>query len=129
MRISAYEEGGLMDHLMNTFKLLSDETRLRVVMLLQQEELCVCQITGITGIAQPKVSKALSKLRDLGLVDDRRVDKFVYYKLKKQEDLLSTITDHILLTVKMHPVLKEDQKRLSIKEDFLMSCNNTQIRL
>ncbi len=42
-----------MNTLINTFKLLSDETRLRIILLLQQEELCVCQLTGILDISQP----------------------------------------------------------------------------
>jgi len=62
-----------MNQLINIFKILSDETRLRIIMLLAQEDLCVCEMTGVLDVSQPKVSKCLSKLRDMNLViDDRR---------------------------------------------------------
>ena len=56
-----------MNKLLNYFKVLSDETRLRIMVLLFHNELCVCQLTGITGISQPNVSKHLAKLRDIGI--------------------------------------------------------------
>lgn len=61
-----------MDKLLNYFKLLSDETRLRIMVLLYHGEFCVCQITGITDISQPNVSKHLARLRDMGLVKDEK---------------------------------------------------------
>ncbi len=61
-----------MDKLINYFKLLSDETRLRIMVLLYHNEFCVCQMTGITGISQPNVSKHLARLRDMGLVKDEK---------------------------------------------------------
>jgi Predicted transcriptional regulators len=64
-----------MNKLINIFKILSDETRLRIIILLAQEELCVCQISGVLNVSQPKVSKSLSRLRDLNLVIDERKEK------------------------------------------------------
>ena len=61
-----------MDKLLNYFKLLSDEPRLRIMVLLYHGEFCVCQVTGITGISQPNVSKHLARLRDMGLVKDEK---------------------------------------------------------
>ena len=67
-----------MSQLINLFKLLSDESRLRIIMMLYHQELCVCQLTGILEISQPTISKNLSKLRDLNLVKDTRKEKFVF---------------------------------------------------
>jgi ArsR family transcriptional regulator len=53
-----------MEQSIKIFKILSDETRLRAVMLLAQQELCVCQLSGIMDVSQPKVSQILAKLRD-----------------------------------------------------------------
>jgi ArsR family transcriptional regulator len=105
------------------FKLLSDDTRIRVTYLLYQEELCVCQLSGITGIAQPKISKAISKLKSLNLVCDRREDKFVFYKLKESNPLLSTILSSIQESVSEHPQLENDQKELINKEAHLTNCS------
>ena len=53
-----------MNQLTSIFKLLSDETRLRMMVLLFQQDLCVCEISGILEVPQSRVSKNLSKLRD-----------------------------------------------------------------
>lgn len=67
------------------FNLLSDETRLRCLLLLQTEkELCVCEFSHILEIIQPKVSRHLSLLRISGLVLDERRGQWVYYRLNEQ---------------------------------------------
>jgi len=64
------------------FKLLSDETRLRCIMLLQSEgELCVCELTYALGLSQPKISRHLAHLRQSGLVRDRRAGQWIHYRL------------------------------------------------
>jgi ArsR family transcriptional regulator len=63
-------------------KLLSDPTRLRSLMLLQQEgELCVCELTYALGEIQPKISRHLAALRDAGVVLDRREGQWIYYRI------------------------------------------------
>ncbi len=64
------------------FQLLSDETRLRCLLLMAREgELCVCELTHATGIAQPKVSRHLALLREAGVVRDRREGLWIHYCL------------------------------------------------
>jgi len=63
------------------FRLLADPTRLRLLLLLDQEELSVAELAAITQLAQPRVSTHLSKLKDAGLVADRRDGVFVYYRI------------------------------------------------
>lgn len=118
-----------MNNLINVFKLLSDETRLRIIHLLADHELCVCQITGILEISQPKASKALSKLRDLNLVIDHRIDKFVYYKLNDNNKMLNHILDHIASDRDSYEQLQEDMTRVSLKEEFLTNCSTTTLKV
>ncbi len=66
------------------FKLFSDETRLRILMLLTKKELCVCQIMGVLGISQPLVSHNLSLLSKAGLLNERREGKLIFYSVKKR---------------------------------------------
>lgn len=66
-----------------TFKLLSDGTRLRTLMLLDKKELCVCQIMGILDSSQSLVSKNLSLLYRADLLDERRQGKLRYYRVRK----------------------------------------------
>lgn len=111
-----------MNQLVNIFKTLSDETRLRIIVLLAQQDLCVCQITGILEVSQPKVSKNLAKLRDMQLVDDERKEKFVYYKLKLGNSILSSSVKNILDNLDEYPQLILDKSRLGDKEKYLNQC-------
>jgi ArsR family transcriptional regulator len=63
------------------FRAVADETRLRILNLLQQRELCVCQIVEVLGLGQSKVSRHLAHLRNAGLVNDRRDATWMYYSL------------------------------------------------
>ena len=64
------------------FQLLSDETRLRSLLLMCQEgELCVCEFTHTLDVSQPKISRHLASLRDAGVVLDRRQGQWIYYQL------------------------------------------------
>ncbi len=111
-----------MKTLIPIFKLLSDETRLRVMVLLFQQPLCVCQICGILNISQPTVSKTLSKLRDMDLVTDERKDKFVLYTLKSNETILSHTLDEITANIELYPQLTKDKERLSERNRYLITC-------
>ncbi|HEI8955468.1 TPA: metalloregulator ArsR/SmtB family transcription factor [Serratia liquefaciens] len=64
------------------FKNLSDETRLKIVLLLRESgELCVCELSGTLEESQPKISRHLSMLRESGLLIDRRDGKWIHYRL------------------------------------------------
>lgn len=62
-------------------RLLADTTRLRLLLLLEREEMSVAELAGITQLAQPRVSTHLAKLKESGLVIDRREGVFVYYRI------------------------------------------------
>ena len=68
------------------FRAFSDRTRLRILSMLDrspagQGELCVCEIVGVLGVPQPKVSRHLAYLRRAGLVEARRDGLWMYYRL------------------------------------------------
>ncbi|NLB20079.1 MAG: winged helix-turn-helix transcriptional regulator [Clostridium sp.] len=104
-----------MNGLINIFKTLSDETRLRIIMLIHFDELCVCEIGGILDIPQPTISKGLSKLRDLNLVIDTRKEKYVYYKLREDNETLKNIIADITHNLEAYPQLLKDYKNISTK--------------
>jgi DNA-binding transcriptional ArsR family regulator len=66
-------------------KALADETRVRILMSLRDGELCVCQIAELFGMAPSTVSKHLSILFQAGLVESRKTDRWVYYRLPGRE--------------------------------------------
>ena len=74
-----------MEELTIIFKALSDETRLRIIKLLEQGELCVCDITAALDTVQPKVSFHLSTLKDAGLIKDRKQGKWIHYSLNEKD--------------------------------------------
>ena len=67
--------------LAETFRVLGDPTRLRIVRALMAEELCVCDLGVLLGLSQPTVSHSLRALRQLRLVRYRKVGKVAYYAL------------------------------------------------
>ncbi|WP_165681041.1 metalloregulator ArsR/SmtB family transcription factor [Metapseudomonas otitidis] len=74
----------MADHLTPTtvFKCLADETRIRTMLLITEEgELCVCELTCALEESQPKISRHLAQLRTCGLLADRRQGQWVYYRL------------------------------------------------
>jgi ArsR family transcriptional regulator, arsenate/arsenite/antimonite-responsive transcriptional repressor len=113
--MSMQKESDQMNDLMNIFKTLSDETRLRIVMLLHFDELCVCEIGGILDVPQPTISKGLSKLRDLNYVTDTRKEKFVYYKMREDNELLQNILTDIASHIEEYPRLQKDYENISTK--------------
>lgn len=66
--------------------LLGDATRLRLLALLETEELTVAELAQVTRLAQPRVSTHLARLREAGLVVDRRDGVSVYYRLGNPEE-------------------------------------------
>lgn len=63
-------------------RVLSDETRLRALLLIQQKgELCVCELTEALQVSQPKMSRHLAQLRDAGIVETRRAGQWIHYRL------------------------------------------------
>jgi ArsR family transcriptional regulator len=70
-----------MREFMNITKALSDPNRVRILLLLQPGELCVCQITEIFGFAPSTISKHLSVLHQAGLILSRKAERWVYYRL------------------------------------------------
>lgn len=65
------------------FKACADATRLRILLLLCEGQLCVCEIVDVLDMPQGKVSRHLAVLRRAGLVDDERRGTWIHYSLSK----------------------------------------------
>src|SRR5512143_1262072 len=74
-----------MEELITVFKALSDETRLRIIKLLERGELCVCDITAALDMIQPNVSFHLSTLKEAGLIKDRKQGKWIHYSINEKD--------------------------------------------
>ncbi|HOO57368.1 MAG TPA: metalloregulator ArsR/SmtB family transcription factor [bacterium] len=74
-----------MKDLTGLAKTLSDENRLKILRLLMEKDMCVCELMEVTGAPQARLSQHLLRLRNEGLVTDRRESQWVIYSLNKKE--------------------------------------------
>lgn len=104
------------------FSLLSDETRLRCLVLLQKKgELCVCEISQIIGSIQPKISRHLALMRKSGLVSDDRRGQWVYYSLNQSlPDWAKRIIESVLENLMNEVPYRSDIKKIcSLRKENL----------
>lgn len=91
---------------------VSDPHRLRMLMALREGELCVCQLTALTGLAASTVSKHLSILRDAGLVESRKAGRWVYCRLAEQTDfpILGNRAPEVFQALEKSPQVRADDR-------------------
>ncbi|MBS6508362.1 MAG: winged helix-turn-helix transcriptional regulator [Paraclostridium bifermentans] len=110
--------------LIQILKALSDESRLRILNILRDGPLCVCEIEAILEISQSNASRHLSKLTNANLVNYYKEAKFIYYKLDhetlKQYSFIQNILDNELDKDKK---LKYDYKILKAYKNANLSCD------
>jgi len=104
-----------MNDLLNIFKALSDETRIRILKLLQGGELCVCDIVTALDMIQPKVSFHLCVLKDAGLIKDRKQGRWIHYSLE-ESDIFRRFLILSILERLSGGLIQQDNQRL---EEFL----------
>jgi len=95
-------------------KVFADATRVRLLALLEREELTVAELSAITRLAQPRVSTHLAKLKEAGLVRDRRAGVSAYYRF--DEDTLDPAQLALWQTLREgsnDPLLRQDAERVS----------------
>ncbi len=101
------------------FKLFSNETRLRTLVLLGRQELCVCQIMAVLGVSQPLVSRNLSLLENAGLLTERRDGKLIYYSMARDiSEPIKKILSIIRKELKADPVMVQDLGALTDCQEF-----------
>ena len=103
-----------LDKWTQRLKVFADVTRVRLLALLEREELTVAELSAITQLAQPRVSTHLAKLKEAGLVRDRRAGVWAYYRF---DDALlgSSLAPlwHTLRADNEDPLLRQDMERVA----------------
>jgi ArsR family transcriptional regulator len=111
-RATTSKKRAAVDELENLFKALADKTRLRIVALLGNNEVCVCHIHDCLGVPQPTVSRHLAYLRKSGLVTVRRDGVWMHYQVSGS---LSPVIRAVLATVvealQQLPATTQDRKQ------------------
>ena len=92
---------------------LADKTRLRLLNLIRDEEVCVCFFVEALKESQPKISRHLAYLRKTGLVSARKEGKWVHYKIVQPESIhMRGILFETLEHLKAQPQMKTDRERM-----------------
>ena len=114
--MSNYANTLVMNRETSILKALSEETRLRILKLLLEQELCVCELEEALNLPQSKVSRHLSILKSAGLVSDRRDGIWIFYSLFKPQNLFEkSIVELIRQSLKDSKIALEDERRLKKK--------------
>src|SRR5215471_3726875 len=93
----------------NLFKALADSTRLRLINLLGDSEVCVCFLVEILRTSQPKISRHLAYLRRAGVVTARREGKWMHYRLcEPSDEHAALIFREVRAALAEHPELQRD---------------------
>jgi len=122
MRFSIYAHATRLDHICQAiyncgmpkkekpfaldlfFRALADPTRLRLLNLVADREICVCYFVQILGISQPKISRHLAYLRRAGIVAARRQGRWMHYRLVAPQDpVASAILKETLAHLRQRP--------------------------
>ena len=97
------------------FLALADKTRLRLLNLMREDEICVCYFTEVLGESQPKVSRHLAYLRNSGIVSPRRVGKWMHYSIEMPKNpYAAQVLRDTLEWLKAQDNMLEDLKKLEI---------------
>jgi len=101
-----------MEDLVSMFRALSDETRLRIVKLLEQGELCVCDIVAALDMQQSKVSFHLGILKEAGFILDRKQGRWTHYRIH-ENDIFKRMLILTTLERISGSAMSEDRNRLA----------------
>lgn len=99
----------LLSHLVDVSKALAHPARLRILAMLRDGDLCVCQLTAILGLASSTVSGHLADLRRTGLLTEEKRGRWVHYQLAGDEPLAHLLAD-ILGAIKDDPQISDDRQ-------------------
>ena len=98
------------------FRALADRTRLRLLNLIADKEICVCYFVEILRISQPKISRHLAYLRRAGIVAARRQGRWMHYRLLAPHDsVASAILQETLAHLRQIPEMQRDLAKLETR--------------
>jgi len=95
------------------FRVLADRTRLRLLNLMNGQEICVCYLVEVLKINQPKISRHLAFLRNSGIVAARREGRWMHYRIVPPSDpAAARILEDVLQQLAADPAMQQDRARL-----------------
>jgi ArsR family transcriptional regulator, arsenate/arsenite/antimonite-responsive transcriptional repressor len=103
-----------MKEMVKVFKAVADPNRIRILKMLQQKKMCVCELSVVLGITQPSVSRHMGLLRNAGLVTDERDGQWILYELcaEKMNQYAPAVMGHIKRWINENPRIQDDAAML-----------------
>lgn len=115
-----------MRNVIRVFKVLSDETRLRVLSLILERECCVCEVVQALNISQSKASRALSALYEANFLELRKEGLWSLYSLREDKPAYITkVLEAVELVVADNKIIKMDRNKLRTTTRNSLNCQNT----
>ncbi|PKL42196.1 MAG: ArsR family transcriptional regulator [Candidatus Riflebacteria bacterium HGW-Riflebacteria-1] len=102
-----------MKHTLNTLKVLGEETRLRIFMALVDQELCVCQIVSMLGLAASTTSKHLALMYQAGIIEQRKDGRWAYYSIASDWKAKNKLHKWLLEELATSDKIKADRIKLA----------------
>jgi ArsR family transcriptional regulator, arsenate/arsenite/antimonite-responsive transcriptional repressor len=97
------------------FMALADKTRLRLLNLMREDEICVCFFSEVLEESQPKVSRHLAYLRNAGIVEARRDGKWMHYRIIKPENSFAAqVLEDTLQWLESEAAMQKDYQKLAV---------------
>jgi len=110
--------------LIQVMKALADETRMRILNILKDEELCVCEIETVLDITQSNASRHLNRLTNAKILDNYKIGNYVYYKIDKdgieEYPFIKEIIEEHTMKDNMY---RNDYERLKKYKESGLSCD------
>jgi ArsR family transcriptional regulator, arsenate/arsenite/antimonite-responsive transcriptional repressor len=108
----------------NIFKALSDPNRIRIVKMLSERELCMCEVREVLDLSNSTVSKHLTILRDAGLVLDSKDGKWVNFQInnKSEQQFVRSLLGLIKNSFTDDEAIQDDAKKL-LRVNRIKICN------
>lgn len=107
------------------FKVMSEPNRVRILMMLLQKPLCVCEITSILGLTTATVSNHLSYLRKEGFIEDEKEGKWINYRIAQniEDSIIKNIIDSLPKWFANEKEIQEDHLKVKSIDRYAIKCS------
>ena len=104
------------------FKIFADQNRLRILKLLEQRKMCVCELAYVLEVTQPSISRHLKRMKAAGLIEDEQDGFWTNYFLKKSSKAGDNVLCCIKSLLKGDQMIKADLKKLRKVDRTKLCC-------
>lgn len=106
----------MLRELERVVKALADKNRLRILKMLQQRDMCVCEIREVLGLSQPSVSKHLKILKEAGIIEDDQKGLWTNYYINAQNDYARALSGLVKGWLSKDIVIQNDLRQAKVAD-------------